>query len=335
VAAVKLTARRVTIELAETFVISRGAQDTADVVYVEIEHEGVSGYGEATPIARYDQSAESALAYLEEQADPLGDDPWALEEIEAAARSAIDAALHDLQGKLAGLPVWRLLGLRRAGPPTSWTIWLGDPDDMARRAEAVGDRFKRLKLKLGGRDGLDVDRVRAVGGVTDVPLMVDVNEAWGLDEAFGALAQLADLGVEYCEQPLPAGDEDGPELKKRSPLPIYVDEDCHVAADVPACAERAHGVNIKLAKSGGIREAIRIAHVARALGLGVMLGCMNESGLAIAAGAQIASLCDHVDLDGNLLLRHDPWPGVEFVDGVQLPSDSPGLGVREAVPDPR
>jgi L-Ala-D/L-Glu epimerase len=342
VAAVKLTARPVTIELAETFVISRGAQDTADVVYVELEHEGVSGYGEATPIARYDQSAESALAYLEEHADLLGDDPWALEEIEsrlppgeAAARAAIDAALHDLQGKLVGLPVWRLLGLRRAGPPTSWTIWLGDPDDMARRTESVGGRFKRLKLKLGGRDGLDVERVRAVRGATEVPLMVDVNEAWGLDEALGALAQLADLGVEYCEQPLPAGDDDGPELKRRSPLPIYLDEDCHVASDVPACADRAHGVNIKLAKSGGIREAIRIAHVARALGLGVMLGCMNESGLAIAAGAQVASLCDHVDLDGNLLLRHDPWPGVEFVNGVQLPADEPGLGVREAVPDPR
>jgi L-Ala-D/L-Glu epimerase len=342
VAAVKLTARSATLELAETFVISRGAQDTAEVVYVELEHEGISGYGEATPTARYDQSVESALAYLDEYADRLGDDPWAVEEIasrlppsEAAARAAIDAALRDLQGKLAGVPVWRLLGLRRAGPPTSWTIWLGDPDDMARRTEAVAGRFVRLKLKLGGRDGLDAERVRAVRAVTELPLMVDVNEAWGLEEALDYLPQLAELGVEYCEQPLPAGDDDGPELKRRSPLPIYVDEDCHVAADVPACAERAHGVNIKLAKSGGIREAIRIAHVARALGLGVMLGCMNESGLAVAAGAQIASLCDHVDLDGNLLLRHDPWPGVELVDGVQLPSDSPGLGVREAVPDPR
>src|SRR6476661_1198703 len=331
-----------TTELTETFVISRSAQDSADVVYVELEHEGVSGYGEATPIARYEQSAESAHAYLEGVSDELGDDPWALEEIESrlppgepAARAAVDAALHDLQGKLAGQPVWRLLGLRRAGPPTSWTIWLGDPDDMARRTEAVAGRFKRLKLKLGGRDGLDVDRVRAVRDVTDLPLMVDVNEAWSLDEALEGVAQLAELGVEYCEQPLPAGDADGPELKERSPLPIFVDEDCHVAADVPACAKRAHGVNIKLAKSGGIREAVRIAHVARALGLGVMLGCMNESGLAIAAGAQIASLCGHVDLDGNLLLRHDPWPGVELVDGVQLPSDRPGLGVREAVPDPR
>jgi L-Ala-D/L-Glu epimerase len=206
---------------------------------------------------------------------------------------------------------------------------------MAHRAEAVGGRFKRLKLKLGGGDGLDVERVRAVRHVTDLPLMVDVNEAWSVEEALEALPQLAELGVEYCEQPIPAHDPGGATLKERSPLPIFVDEDCHVAGDVPACAERAHGVNIKLAKSGGIREAIRIAHAARALGLGLMLGCMNESGLAIAAGAQIASLCDHVDLDGNLLLRHDPWPGVELVDGVQLPSESPGLGVREAVPDPR
>jgi len=338
----RLSARIATIELAETFVISRSAQDSADVVYVELEHDGVTGFGEATPIAHYGQSAESALAYLEAQADALGDDPWALEEIESrlpseepAARAAIDAALHDVQGKLTGQPVWRLLGLRRAGPPTSWTIWLGDPDDMARRTEAVAGRFKRLKLKLGGRDGLDVERVRAVRGLTAVPLMVDVNEAWSLDEALEALTELAELGVEYCEQPLPAHDSDGPALKERSPLPIFVDEDCHTAADVPDCAERAHGVNIKLAKSGGIREAVRIAHVARALGLGVMLGCMNESGLAVSAGAQIASLCDHVDLDGNLLLRHDPWPGVELVDGVQLPSESPGLGVKEAVPDPR
>jgi L-alanine-DL-glutamate epimerase-like enolase superfamily enzyme len=338
----RLSARKATIELAETFVISRSSQDSADVVYVEVEHDGVTGYGEAAPIERYDQTAGSALAYLDEISDELGDDPWTLEEIEGrlppgepAARSAIDAALHDLQGKLVGQPVWRLLGLRREGPATSWTIWLGDPDDMARRTEAVEGRFRRLKLKLGGRDGLDVERVRAVRGVTELPLMVDVNEAWSLDEALEALPQLRELGVEYCEQPLPAGEADGPELKERSPLPIFVDEDCHVAADVPGCRERAHGVNIKLAKSGGIREAVRIAHVARALGLGVMLGCMNESGLAIAAGAQIASLCDHVDLDGNLLLRHDPWPGVELVDGVQLPSDSPGLGVREAIPDPR
>ena len=198
---------------------------------------------------------------------------------------------------------------------------------MARRAERAAPSFKRLKLKLGGGDGLDVERVRAVRGATDLPLQVDVNEWWSLDEALENLPQLAALGVEYCEQPLRAGDEGGRVLKERSPIPIYVDEDCHTLADVAGCAAIAHGVNLKLSKSGGIREAIRMAHAARALGLGVMLGCMLESGLSIAAGCCVAPLCDHVDLDGNLLLREDPCPGVEFVDGVQVPSDAPGLGV--------
>jgi L-alanine-DL-glutamate epimerase-like enolase superfamily enzyme len=297
----------------------------------------VTGYGEAAPIDRYEETAESALAYLEEVADSLGDDPFALEEIlgrlprrEFAAQAALDGALHDLAGKLLGVPVYRLLGLPRSGPPTSWTLGLGDPDTTARKAEQARGRFQRLKLKLGGRDGLDVERVRAARAVTDVPLQVDVNEYWSLDEALDALPQLAELGVEYCEQPLGAHDEGGAELKRRSPIPIYVDEDCHTLADVAACAERAHGINIKLAKSGGIREGIRMAHAARALGLGVMLGCMVESGLGISAGAAMASLCDHVDLDGNLLLADDPWPGVELVDGVQVPADAPGLGVRPA-----
>ena len=296
----------------------------------------MTGHGEGTPVERYEESSGSALAYIEAYGGELGDDPFALDEIlarlpaeEFAARCAIDAALYDLFGKLVGLPVWRLLGMRREGPPTSWTITLNDPDTMARAAErASGGRFHRLKLKLGGRDGLDVERVRAVRASTDLPLQVDVNEYWSFDEALDALPELAGMAVQYCEQPLAAGDPQGPELKRRSPLPIYVDEDCHTLADIPSCAERAHGVNIKLAKSGGIREAVRIAHAARALGLGVMLGCMIESGLGIAPACQIASLCDHVDLDGNLLLADDPSPGIELVDGVQTPPDAPGFGVR-------
>ena len=142
----ELEARIATVRMAETFVISRGASDAAEVVDVELRHGGVSGFGEAAPIERYDESPASALAFLEDAGELVGDDPFALEEIEArlrerpgeqAAKAAIDAALHDLCGKLVGLPVWRLLGLRREGPPTSWTIWLGDPDDMARRAERV------------------------------------------------------------------------------------------------------------------------------------------------------------------------------------------------------
>jgi L-Ala-D/L-Glu epimerase len=172
--------------------------------------------------------------------------------------------------------------------------------------------------------------VSAVRDVTDVPLQVDVNEYWSLEEALDSLPRLAELGVEYCEQPLPAGDPGGAALKQAAAIPVYVDEDCHTLADVAVCATIAHGVNIKLAKSGGLGEAVRTAHAARALGLGVMLGCMVESGLGIAAGAAMASLCDHVDLDGNLLIAHDPWPGVELVDGIQVPSDEPGLGVRRA-----
>jgi L-alanine-DL-glutamate epimerase-like enolase superfamily enzyme len=208
---------------------------------------------------------------------------------------------------------------------------------MARRAEQVAglQRFRRLKLKLGGGDGLDVDRVRAVRSVTELPLQVDVNEYWSLEEAVENIAALAELGVQYVEQPLPAGDADGPELKRRARLPVYVDEDCHTLDDVAACERRAHGINIKLAKSGGIREAVRMAHAARALGLGVMVGCMLESGLGIAAATQMASLCHHADLDGNLLLARDPWPGVEFRDGVQLPSLEPGLGVSGQVPSAR
>jgi L-Ala-D/L-Glu epimerase len=333
---VDVSTRLVTLDLTETFVISRGARDSEDVVVVELRHSGVSGFGEAHPLGRYGESATSVRAYVEEHAGLLGDDPFALEEVlerlparEFAARAAFDAALHDLQGKLLGQPVWRLLGLRRAGPPTSWTVWLGDPDDMACRAAKALGRFRRLKLKLGGRDGLDVERVRAVRAVAaDVPLQVDVNEAWSLEEAVESLPALAELGVEYCEQPLPAGDPGGADLKQRSPLPIYVDEDCRTLAGVAACVEHAHGINVKLAKSGGIHEAMRMVHAARALGLGCMLGCMLESGLGISAGAQVASLFDHVDLDGNLLLTHDPWPGVPFVDGVQLPPEEPGLGVH-------
>ena len=336
----KLIYRTVTLALREPFSISRSTAETVESVFVDLEHDGVVGYGEASPQEHYGESPESASAFLTEADSLLGDDPFALDEVEGrlaslpgehAAKAAVDMALHDLCGKAAGVPVWRLLGLRREGPPTSWTIWLGDPDDMARRTERVGGRFRRLKLKLGAGDGLDVERVRAVRGVTGLPLQVDVNEGWDLDEALENVEALAGLGVQYVEQPLPAGDEGGPQLKRASPVPIYVDEDCHTLGDIRGCAERSHGVNIKLAKSGGIREAVRMAYAAKALDLGVMLGCMVESSVGIAAAAQMASLCDHVDLDGNLLLGEDPWAGVDFVDGVQVPSDRAGLGVHEAL----
>ena len=336
----QISAWEQSMQLASTFRIARETRDDAQTVVCTIEHGGVTGFGEAAPIERYLETTASALAFLEEAGPDLGDDPFALEAIERrlarrpgehAAKAAIDCALHDLQGKLLGIPVWKLLGLDRAGQPTSWTVSLDSPDAMARNAADAAHRFRRLKLKIGGRDGLDLERVRAVRQACQaLPLQVDVNEYWSFDEAVENVQELARLGVAYCEQPLPAGDPGGPELKRRSPLPIYVDEDCHTLADIQQCARRGHGVTIKLAKSGGLREALRMVHAARALDLGCMLGCMVESGLGIAAGAQIASLFDHVDLDGNLLLAGDPWPGVAFSDGVQLPADAPGLGVAPA-----
>ena len=201
---------------------------------------------------------------------------------------------------------------------------------MARRTEKIAERgFKRLKLKLGGRDGLDAERVSAVRSVTDLPLQCDVNEAWSLDEA-----------LEYAAaDAAPVLRAAAARRRSRRPgaeaaLTDFRSTSTRTATrspTSPACAERAHGINIKLAKSGGIREAVRMVHAARALGLGVMLGCMVESGLGIAPGAHIASLMDHVDLDGNLLLASDPWPGVEFVDGVQLPPNAAGARCRARV----
>jgi L-Ala-D/L-Glu epimerase / N-acetyl-D-glutamate racemase len=328
----------VDLPLRRPFRIARSTQESFEVVEVVLEAGGATGFGEATPDPRFGEDVGSVTAFLERAEALLGSDPFALEETLArlrgpgkdlAAVAAIDAALHDLCGKLAGLSVQQLLGVPSVGPATAFTISLDDPDEMAREAEsALASGLRRLKLKLGGRDGRDADRVASVRAVTDAPLQVDANEAWEFAEALELIPGLSSLGVEFVEQPLPAGSPDGAELKQRSCLPIYVDEDCCVLEDVAACAERAHGINIKLAKAGGIREALRMVHAARALRLGVMIGCMGESSLAIAAACPVASLCDYVDLDGNLLIADDPWDGVELgSDGEQRPSGRPGLGV--------
>jgi L-alanine-DL-glutamate epimerase-like enolase superfamily enzyme len=310
-------------------------------VQARLERAGVVGLGESTPLDRYGEDVQTASKFIIANASVisqvLADSPLALERLDdvlghapgfRAAKAAIDAAAHDLAARSLGLPVWRMLGLDRVGPPSSWTVWLGDPDDMARRAEAASRRFRRIKVKLGGRDGLDLERATAVRSATRLPLTADVNEGWDFDEAVEGCRRLSDLAFEYAEQPLPASHERGAALKQLSPLPVYVDEDCHTSADLARCAQIAHGVNIKLAKSGGIREAIRMVHTARGMGLDVMVGCMGESGLGIAPAAAIASLFDYVDLDGNLLLAVDPHLSTELVDGVQVPRDLPGFGVE-------
>ena len=341
----ELKTRIVSLELAETFTIARGSQDVADVVEIEIRHEGMSGFGEATPQDVYDESIESAQGVCRgggagPRRRPLcargGDGAAAADAVRGAGGDRRRAARPLRQAaRRAGLAAARAGACRAADR-------LDDRPGRSRHDGAEG-RARRRERAVQATEA--EARRRATGSTSsafarstasrEVPLQVDVNEYWTFDEALDALPQLEELGVEYCEQPLRHGDDDGTKLKAASPIPIFVDEDCHTLKDVAECAGIAHGINIKLAKSGGIREAVRMAHTARALGLGVMLGCMVESGLGIAPGAAIASLCDYIDLDGNLLIAHDPWPGVELVDGVQTPSEEPGLGVRQEVPSPR
>jgi L-alanine-DL-glutamate epimerase-like enolase superfamily enzyme len=333
---VDLRASVATITTREPFVIARGVEQDVEVVRVALTHDGVTGHGEGSPLARYGEDAEGGVAWLEAQ--PLPPDPLAFHALDAltghqAAKAALDGALHDLAGKLLGVPVWRLLGLARTCPPTRMTVWLADPDAVALHVERLvrDGRFRALKLKLGG-DGLDVARVGALRRVTALPLLVDANEAFPDDAAaLETLLPLERLGLDGIEQPLPVDAMAESRLRERLSVPLFVDESCHTLADVAACAGVADGINVKLAKSGGIREALRMVAAARALGLRTLLGCMVESGLGIAAAAQIASLFGDVDLDGNLLLARDPWPGVELVGGAQLPAAEPGLGVTEQV----
>lgn len=326
------------LTLAETFTIARGSTDTEEVVWAEIAHGGQIGRGEGAPDDRYGESVEAARSFIDSAGDALGDDPLALEAIEARLRArggsvvgccAVECALHDLAGKLIGQPTWRLLGLADRTPETSYTIGIDSIEgtaDRARRASEAG--YRRLKVKLGGE--ADLERLEAIRSVCDLPLRVDANEGWDVAQARDLLPALVGLGVELIEQPFPAGERDAfRELRAvGSGIPLVVDEGCHTLRDVADVATYADGVNLKLAKTGGIREAVRMVHAARALGLVVMLGCMIESSLGISAAGQFASLCDFVDLDGHLLISDDPTEGLGLEDGRIVLSQRPGLGVE-------
>jgi L-alanine-DL-glutamate epimerase-like enolase superfamily enzyme len=336
---VELRARTVNLALAEEFGISRGSRTTQAVVQLEIEHKGRVGRGEASPVSYHGESAASATEFLSEAVPQLiGDDPFGLEDIgsrledvegQAGAKAAVDAALHDWIGKRLGLPVWRLLGLSPHAPATSYTIGIDTIDgtrDRVRRARG----FRALKVKVGGAE--DLARLEAVSHESTAPMRVDANEGWTLELARELMPALVELGVEFIEQPFPADDlESFRALREITPRPpIVIDEGCQDLSDVAPVAEYAEGINVKLAKSGGIREAVRMIHAARALGLHVMLGCMIESQLGVAPAAAIASLADWTDLDGHLLLAEEPFTGLRLIDGRVLPNDEPGLGLTDA-----
>lgn len=347
---------RVTIERFElrkrhALTISRGTITGSVNLLVRVTHDGITGLGEMAP-GDVRETADAAEADLAAWATLLEDvAPWEQQRVESilaehagrsAAAAGLDLALHDWLGKRAGLPLWRLWGLSLDRiVPTSLTVGINPPDVVRDKVPEIMTRTgaRVLKVKLGSPEGLDHDRAsfaaaqEAAAATTDdeVGWRVDANGGWEPEAAVAMAEWLAARGVSYVEQPLARGREDDlPYVFARSPLPIYADESVRVAADVPALADRVHGVNLKLMKTGGLREALRLVHAARAHGLGVMIGCMGESSLSITAGAHLSPLVDHVDLDSHLNLLDDPFVGASWTGGRVVPNDRPGLGVVPA-----
>ncbi len=326
------------LQLAHVFTVASYSRTTTPDVQVEITYEGVTGYGEASMPPYLGQSVATVTAFLEKVDLEQFTDPFQLEDIlsyvdslspgDGAAKAAIDIALHDLVGKLMGQPWYRIWGLDAGkAPSTTFTIGIDTPEVVREKTlEAVG-RFNILKVKVG----LDSDEemIKAIRSVTDVPLAVDANQGWkdrskALDEIFW----LKEQGVVMVEQPMAKERmDDNAWLTEHSPLPIFADEAIQRLADVPSMKGIYSGINIKLMKCTGMREGWKMAQLARALGMKVMVGCMTETSCAVSAAAQLSPYVDFADLDGNLLIANDRFDGVTVKGGrLRLP-DRPGIGV--------
>lgn len=336
----KLTHEVVRLKTRYPFVIARGGYAAHENVIVRItDTDGVVGLGEAAPNRYYGESVATVQAALDQFAPTLANaDVWSLEAIEASlnrvlrgnnsAKAAISAALHDIAGKRIGLPVHKLWGFDAGDSGmSSYTIGIADNDGLRERV-ADAAQYPILKIKLGTDRDMEIVRV-VRDAAPGKKLRVDANAAWTASHAVRMIDFLADHDVEFVEQPVAQHDIEGFRfVRARSKLPIIADESCLVSTDVPRLAGAVDGINLKLAKCGSLREAIRIVHTARAFGMTVMAGCMIESSLGISAVAQLAPLLDHADFDGAALLAEDPFRGARIDYGrISLPS-GPGLGVE-------
>jgi L-Ala-D/L-Glu epimerase / N-acetyl-D-glutamate racemase len=329
---VEIGVHSLTVHTKRTFAIARGSSDAFERVILSLQEADIVGYGEAAPTDFYGQNARSTAEALE---CINVHDPWDIEGslkendfLSSPALAALDAALHDLAAKRLGVPVYRLLGLACPGPISAYTLSIADRETTVEEAKTLLG-FPVLKMKVGGRE--DVETVRAVSEVSDSALWVDANEAFSPDEAPEVALELKEIGVRMIEQPIPASagpDALRPVMEAVEPLPVVADEGAVTAPDVPLLAGRVSGVNVKLAKCGGLRRALEMIHAARAHGMLVMLGCMVETSLGIAAAAQISGLVDFVDLDGAMLLADDPFAGLGYENGRILLPEAPGLGVE-------
>lgn len=336
----QLTWERISLQTRRPFTIARWTYAGHENVIVTVtDRDGLVGMGEAAPNRYYGESPGSVVAALERYAAVLADaDDWSLEATEAAlitamrgnasARAAVSSALHDLHARRLGAPLWQVWGLDAAAAPrSSYTIAIDDEAGLrARVADAA--EFPILKIKLGTDRDLEIVRI-VREAAPDKVLRVDANAAWGAKAGVAMAHRLADLGVESIEQPVAAADIEGLRfVHDRSPLPVLADESCLVAHDVPRLAGACDGVNLKLAKCGSLREAMRLVHTARAHDLRVMAGCMIETSLGISAIAQLAPLLDAADFDGAALLANDPFDGVGIPGGRIALRGEPGLGAR-------
>ncbi len=313
--------------LASVFRISRGPRTVSEVVVAEITDGAVVGRGECFPYARYGESLDSVEAQIRSAAEAIAGGAGREELLSVlpagAARNAVDCALWDLEAKLAGKRAWTLAGLPAPEPVTTvFTLGVDTPDVMAEKAAENRDR-PRLKLKMTG-DGLDLERVRRIHeAAPNTSLVVDANEGWTIEQYLEVAPKLAALGVEMIEQPLPASD-DGPLADVERAVPVCADEACHDTASLSALVGKYDMINIKLDKTGGLTEALRLRDAALAEGFGVMVGCMIGTSLAMAPGVLVAQGARVVDLDGPLLLAEDRQPGLTY-DGSIIQPPPPAL----------
>jgi len=333
----RIHAEILTLRTKYPFKIARGNQDSYRTVLIKvIDQDGLEGWGEATPQKFYGETCETVLAALEVYATVMPANAFHLEDAEVAleramvgnnsARAALSTALHDLVGKRLGVPLWKLWGLDAAKAPIS-TFTIGiDTAEMIQKKVREAGQYPVLKIKLGLDN--DIEILKAIREVTDRELRVDANCGWTRKQAIRMLPVLEEYGVTVLEQPLVADDLDGlAAVARASRIPVIVDESCLVASDIPRLVGLVDGINIKLAKTGSLREAIRMIAIARANHLMVMVGCMIESSIAITAAAHFTPLVDIADLDGAALLALDPYVGATIENGqIRLP-DGPGLGV--------
>jgi len=330
-----------TLELRHAFGIASNTRTSTPATMVEVERDGIVGYGEAAMPPYLGESQETAAAFLSKVDLARFEDPFRLEEIlpaidalasgNTAAKAAVDIALHDWIGKKLGTPWHRIWGLDPAkAPMTSFTIGIDTPEVVRQRTRDASI-YKIIKVKLGRSAESDREIIEAIRAETDTPITVDANQGWkNRDDALRMIEWLAARRVEFIEQPMPKEQAaDTAWLCERSPLPLIADESVQRLPDVAKAQGVFHGVNIKLMKCTGLREAQKMIVLARALGLKVMLGCMTETSCAISAAAQLSPLVDWADLDGALLIKNDLFDGVKIVEGKVTLNERPGIGVNK------